>query len=108
MHVQVKSARIPQRLLERIVAKINADNAKLAKEGKTHAAVTFDCIDRMLKNNNLIPVFTEMSLIKKTIGEKDEMKMLENAGKLKFVLKQGKFEVSVEFVIPEDYPGTMV
>jgi hypothetical protein len=41
----------------------------------------------MLKNNNLIPIFTEMPLIKKTIGEKDEIKMLENAGKLKFVLK---------------------
>ena len=75
------------KLIERIVAKINADNAKLAKEGKTHAAATFDCLDRMLKNNNLIPVFKEIPLIKKVIGEKDEMKMLENAGKLKFVLK---------------------
>ena len=75
------------KLIERIVAKINADNAKLAKEGKTHASATFDCLDRMLKNNNLIPVFKEIPLIKKVIGEKDEMKMLENAGKLKFVLK---------------------
>jgi hypothetical protein len=63
------------------------DNAKLAKDGKPHAAATFDCLDRMLKNNNLIPIFTEMPLIKKAIGENDEIKMFENAGKLKFTLK---------------------
>ena len=107
-HVQIKSTTIPQKLLGLLLKKLNGENEKAAKEHRLHGATTFDNLDRILRTNNLVPVFTEMPSVRQLLGEKDEIKMFENAGKIKITLRQDKFECVVEFTVPEEYPRHMV
>ena len=86
-HIQIKSSRIPQKLVDLLLKKVTAEAEKSSKTGKLHAASIFDNLDRVLRSNNLIPVFTEMPQIKKILGDKDEIKTFENAGKVKITLR---------------------
>jgi len=64
-------------------------------------------------NNNLIPIWSELADIKgvlrlennsPNVKVKDTLKMFEKQGKLKVILRQGKFFLEVDIEIPGEYP----
>jgi hypothetical protein len=90
--IVVKSSTLPEKLIQFLQKKVETFAEGLAKEGKFHAAASYDFVDKILQNNNLIPCFMEVAMIKKVLAEnkseeKDEIKTFEKAGKLKLKLK---------------------
>ena len=63
-----------------------------------------------MENNNLIPVWDELPMIKEVLRLKDhqpadELKLFEKAGKLKVIARQGDHFLNFEVKIPEEYPS---
>ena len=56
-----------------------------------------------MKNNNLIPCWSEFAQIKTVIqaDKGDALKPFEKAGKLRVTLKEEKYAVLLEFTVPE-------
>ena len=84
--------------------------------GKPQVIGVFEFIKNIMINNNLIPVWSELPEIKQILRLennspnckiKDELKLFEKQGKLKVTLKQGKFFLEIDIVIPEEYPFKM-
>ena len=109
--VKLKSKCLPHKLVEFLIKKSEGTVKKLVTEGKPQVVPVFDFLKNIMTNNNLIPVWSEMPALKEVLrlqGENkdmlDEMKLFEKAGKIKMKLRQRKFYLDVEFVIPEAYP----
>lgn len=95
-----------------------ATDGKAPVKGKPQALAAFEFVRNILENNNLIPAWDEIPLIKevlrlkspgkeeqeKKVAAYDEFKMFEKAGKFKIKLCEGKFFFEFELIIPEMYP----
>jgi hypothetical protein len=66
---------------------------------------TYDLLDSILENNNLLPAWSEFQSVKTLLTKNDEMKTLEKAGKLKIKMKENEHEVDFSIKVPENYPN---
>ena len=68
-----------------------------------------------MENNNLIPVWDELPLIREVLrlpkkGEEtkqvlDELKLMEKVGKLRVKMCEKKFFCTIDIKVPENYPA---
>jgi len=107
-HLEFKAPNLPERLVAMLLKRVEVNAAKLAKEGKDHIVASFEFLNNVLANNNLLPCWSEFAEIKKVLKETDELKTFEKAGKLKIKLVHDKFFLNVEFVVPPEYPARKV
>ena len=111
--IKLKSKVMPHKLVEMLLKKSEALAKKLSVEGKDQVKPVYDFLETILESNNLIPAWSELSQIKQVLrlpnnspdfNEKDELKMLEKAGKIKIKLREKAFYLDFEIVVSECYP----
>ena len=107
---------MPHKLVEMLIKKSEGMIKKLATEasgGKPQVIGVFEFIKNIMVNNNLVPIWSELPEIKgvlrtennsPNVKEKDELKLFEKQGKIKVKLRQNKFFLEADIIIPEQYP----
>jgi formate dehydrogenase assembly factor FdhD len=58
-HIEIKSSTIPEKLCVLLLKQINAKAEAAAKTGIFHAASSFEFLNKVLSQNNLIPCWSE-------------------------------------------------
>lgn len=72
------------------------------------AFLAFRFLSDFIKNNYLVPCWSEIKLIRENMKDICILKIVEQKGIVKLKIESGAFSVTVRFEIPEEYPKHVV
>lgn len=65
-------------------------------------------IRNFIEENPLICCYEEISILKKLLGDKDELKLKQKISSINLILYQGLYHFKTKLEVPDDYPTSCV